>query len=59
MSDTPLQSSENLEPEILDQSVQRAWDHFAMPDLSYELDAEHRDQSSAEGDGTTTQNERR
>ncbi|HEY5265833.1 MAG TPA: hypothetical protein VIJ40_03380 [Acidimicrobiales bacterium] len=59
MSDTPLQSNENLESEALDQSVQRAWDHFAMPDLSYELDAEHRDQSPAEREGTTTQVERR
>jgi hypothetical protein len=44
MSDTPLQVNGHFESDATDQSVQRAWDRFAAPEHSDDIDREHLDQ---------------
>lgn len=43
MSDTPFQASGLFESDVTDQSVQRAWDRFAAPEHSDDVDGEDRD----------------
>ena len=55
MSDTPLPSDGPSAAEIADQSVQREWDRYAMPDLSAKREP-HSSPTDPPPSGSTNEN---